>query len=453
MRNISISDFSRGLSAIAVYILSALAVFMTSCQPDYSVLPPEPEQKPIMDANQMVIYECNERLFAETDAFKAIEDYVPTLAEMGVNVLWLMPVHPIGADSKAVGSPYCVKDYTAINPAFGTMEDLKSLVNTAHLNGMKVMLDWIANHTSWDNRWVTDHPDWYQPAQTADEKQWADVTFLNYDTTVVRDTMQACMLYWINEADIDGFRCDYAQGVPLDFWKSTITAIREKKHNALMLAETSDAAHYDAGFDLLYSWSFMYAVEGLYSGAGTFGSLLSANTSEYNSTPDDNDRMRYVTTHDESATAAPGTFYRTPKGELSAFCLTAFLSGVPMIYSSQELGNMNAINFFNYNIMDFKAENETRTALKQIMKVYHETAHLRGGYRTTGSLNTKVHYIEYTDEQKTMIVICNTSSKEQEVKLPMKLQGHEVSDLINGQKVSLGATTTLEPYEYRIYKH
>ena len=364
-----------------------------------------------------------------------------------------MPIHPIGADSKAVGSPYCVKDYTAINPAFGTMDDLKHLVNTAHEHQMRVMLDWIANHTSWDNRWVTAHPDWYQPAQTADEKQWADVTFLNYDMQVVCDTMQACMLYWVNEAGIDGFRCDYAQGVPLSFWKSTISAIRAKKSDALMLAETSDVAHYDAGFDLLYSWSYMYAVEGLYSGSGTFGSLLSAHTSEYNSTPEDKDRMRYVTTHDESATAGPGTFYHSPQGELSAFCLTAFLSGVPMIYSSQELGNMNAINFFNYNIMDFKAENDTRTALKQLMKVYHETAHLRGGSRITGSLNTKVHYIEYSDEQETMIVICNTSGKKQDVKLPMKHQGHEMSDLLTGASVSLETIITLAPYEYKIYKH
>lgn len=439
---------------ISTFVLSTLSLcIFTACQPEYSVLPPVPEQKPITDANQVVIYECNERLFAEAEAFKAIEAYIPTLVDMGVNVLWLMPIHPIGADSKAVGSPYCVKDYTAINPAFGTMDDLKHLVNTAHEHQMRVMLDWIANHTSWDNRWVTAHPDWYQPAQTADEKQWADVTFLNYDMQVVCDTMQACMLYWVNEAGIDGFRCDYAQGVPLSFWKSTISAIRAKKSDALMLAETSDVAHYDAGFDLLYSWSYMYAVEGLYSGSGTFGSLLSAHTSEYNSTPEDKDRMRYVTTHDESATAGPGTFYHSPQGELSAFCLTAFLSGVPMIYSSQELGNMNAINFFNYNIMDFKAENDTRTALKQLMKVYHETAHLRGGSRITGSLNTKVHYIEYSDEQETMIVICNTSGKKQDVKLPMKHQGHEVSDLLTGASVSLETIITLAPYEYKIYKH
>ena len=114
---------------------------------------------------------------------------------------------------------------------------------------------------------------------------------------------------------------------------------------------------------------------------------------------------------------------------------------------------MNAINFFNYNIMDFKAENDTRTALKQLMKVYHETAHLRGGSRITGSLNTKVHYIEYSDEQETMIVICNTSGKKQDVKLPMKHQGHEMSDLLTGASVSLETIITLAPYEYKIYKH
>ena len=436
---------------VTLSLVLSLCTF-SSCQPEYSVLPPKAEDKPIVDANTMVIYECNERLFAETEAFKAIEAYIPTLAEMGVNVLWLMPIHPRGTDAKAVGSPYCVKDYTAIEPAFGTMADLRSLVNTAHQNGMRVMLDWIANHTSWDNRWVTAHPDWYQPAQTADEKQWADVTFLDYSQSAVRDTMQACLLYWVNEAGIDGFRCDYAQGVPLDFWRNAIAAIREKKSDALMLAETSDALHYGAGFDMIYSWSFMYAVEGLFSGKGTFGALLSAHSSEFNSTPEGKQRMRYVTTHDESATAAPGTFYRTAQGELSAFCLTAFLAGVPMIYSSQELGNMNAINFFNYNLMDFRSENATRTALIALMRAYKATAHLRGGQQLTGSLNTKVPYIQYTDGAESMLVICNTANSEQEVKYPMAHQGHEVTDLLSGEKLTLGTTTVLAPYEYRIYK-
>ena len=438
---------------IAVFALAVSAVALTSCEQSPRVVPPVEPEKTVVDANRTVIYECNERLFAETEAFKAIEAYVPALADMGVNVLWLMPIHPIGEDSKAVGSPYCIRDFKAINPAFGTMEDLRSLVATAHQNGMKVMLDWIANHTSWDNRWVTDHPDWYQGPSTADEKFWEDVTFLNYDMPALCDTMKACMLYWVDEADIDGFRCDYADGAPMDFWQSVITDIRSRKSDALMLAETSDARHYSVGFDLLYSWSYLTAIEGLYSGASTFGALLSAHTSEYNATPEGKERMRYITTHDESAKTAPANIFRTPQGELSAFCLTAFLAGVPMIYSSQELGNMSAINFFNYNIMDFKADNETRTAMKNLLKAYRETAHLRGGKQITGSLNAKVPYIQYTDETESMIVICNTANSEQEVKLPMAHQGHTVTDLLSGETLTLGTTATLAPYEYRIYKH
>ena len=436
-----------------VCILSSMLCLFSGCKQGHHVLPPADDDKPIVDANTMVIYECNERLFAESEAFKAIENYVPELAQMGVNVLWLMPIHPRGADSKAIGSPYCVRDYRAIDPAFGDMADLQSLVNTAHKNGMRVILDWIANHTSWDNRWVTTHPDWYQGPQTADETFWADVTFLNYDVKEVCDTMAACMLYWVDEAGVDGFRCDYAGGAPKEFWQGVITDLRERKDNALMLAETSDAGLYAAGFDLLYSWSYLYAIEGLYSGSSTFGALLSANTSEYNSTPAGKERMRYVTTHDESANTAPGSIFRSAQGELSAFCLTAFMAGVPMIYSSQELGYMNTINFFNFNVMDFASENATRTAMKSLLGAYKQTAHLRGGKQLTGALNSKVPYIEYTDESETLLVICNTSNSEQEVKYPMKHQGREVTDMLTGQSLTLGTTTKLAPYEYRVYKH
>jgi len=433
--------------------LSILALVLASCTEQPRILPPQEEVKPITDANTTVIYECNERLFAEQNAFAAIEAYVPTLADMGVNVLWLMPIHPRGADEKAIGSPYCVKDFRAIDPAFGTMADLKSLVNAAHQKGMRVMLDWIANHTSWDNAWVTTHPDWYQSAQTADEQFWTDVTFLNYNVQECCDTMQACMLYWVKEADIDGFRCDYADGAPLTFWTNAIAAIRTLKSDALMLAETSDARLYSAGFDLLYSWSYMYAIEGLFNGSGTFGSLLSANTAEYNSTPQGAERMRYITTHDETSQTAPASIFRTAQGELSAFCLTAFMAGVPMIYSSQEIGHLNSINFFNYELLDFTSANATRDALKTLLKVYHQTAHLRGGTRLTGSLSAKVPFIEYTDEKETMLVICNTANSEQEVRLPMKHQGREVTDLLTGEPAQLATTTTLAPYEYRIYKH
>lgn len=440
--------------SIWILLLVFVAGIFACCKPNNGTQTEEPDepQTPIVEANKMVIYECNERLFAEKDAFAAIEAYIPQLKEMGVSVLWLMPIHPRGEGDKSIGSPYCVKDFKGIDSAFGTMEDLQSLVNTAHQNGMKVILDWIGNHTSWDNAWVTAHPDWYTGPQTGDEQQWADVTFLNYSKPAVCDAMQDAMLYWMDEADIDGYRCDYAHGVPIDFWTKVNTEIFKRKKDAIMLAETSDVRLCNAGFNLLYSWNYMYAVEALYKGTGTFASLLSASKSEYESTPKGCERMRYVTTHDETAQVAPATVFRNAQGELSAFCLTIFMGGVPMIYSSQDLGYMNTINFFHYNILDFAADNTTRNALKELMSIYLNTTTLRGGKQSTGTLNSKVPYLEYEANDKTLLVICNTSNSEQQVKLPMKHQGKVGTDLLSKQPCTLGGVTTLSEYEYHIYQ-
>lgn len=445
------SFFSKAVSQ--VLCTGLIIAFFSACEPrEVPVIYPNGTAGEERAATNTVVYECNERLFAEENAFKAIEAYVPELKRMGVDVLWLMPIHPRGEDSKAIGSPYCVKDYKAIDPKFGTMADLKSLVNTCHKNNMQVVLDWIANHTSWDNRWTTAHPDWYQGPSTGDEQSWADVTFLNYNLSAVRDTMKACMLYWVKEADIDGFRCDYAGGVPLDWWSDVNDDILKLKPNAFLLAETSDARHFDAGFDMLYSWNYLYAIEDLYSGKGAFASLLSASRSEYNSTPADKERLRYITTHDETATKAPASIYRDASGELSAFCLTAFMGGVPMIYSSQEIGYTNSINFFNYQLLDFASPNTTRDAYAQILRVYHATADLRSGTQNVASLAERVPYVEYTKDDHALLVICNAANTEQEVRMLLRYEGVEVTDLLTNQKTTLGAVMKLEPREYRIFQ-
>ena len=451
---------SSGLSAqrsfraavFQVLCTGLIAFMLSSCTSrDVPIINPNGGDMSRAAANT-VVYECNERLFAQTDAFKAIEAYVPELERMGVNVLWLMPIHPRGADEKAIGSPYCVKDYRAIDPAFGTMNDLRNLVNTCHSHHILVILDWIANHTSWDNAWVKAHPDWYKGPSTGDEQSWADVTFLNYELSAVQDTMKECMLYWVKEADIDGFRCDYADGVPLDWWKDVNKAILELKPNAFLLAETSDARHFEAGFDYLYSWNYLYALEDLYSGKGTFSSLLSASRAEYNSTPSDKERLRYITTHDETASKAPASIYRDPAGELSAFCLTAFMGGVPMIYSSQEIGYTNSINFFNYTILDFASPNTTRDALAAIVKIWHETKDLRDGTQRIASLAERVPYVEFTLGNQALLVICNAANTEQQVRMPMRYEGIEMTDLIANETITLEAVDTLQPREYRIYR-
>ena len=411
---------------------------------------PEEPEEPQGDPS-VVVYECNERLFARTDAFKTIEAYVPQMEKMQVNVLWLMPIHPRGS-LKSVGSPYCIKNHREIDPAFGTMDDLKSLVNTCHAHDIRVVLDWVANHTSWDNPWVSAHPDWYQAAQTSDEKMWNDVTFLNYSNKEVRDTMTTCMLYWIQEADIDGFRCDYAHGVPFDWWREATTAILQEKPNAFLLAETENTALYNYGFGLLYSWSYLTAIENLYSGKASILKWISTSDNEFNSTPAGKERLRYITTHDECNSTSPQSVYTNVAGELSAFCLTIFMGGVPMIYSSQELGYMQQLSFFDYKLLDFQSTNATRTKLETLMQAYQDTRLLRTGKKQAGSLSDRVAYVEYRLGEKSLLVVCNTTNSPQTVDLPTAYQQAKVTDMLTREKRTLSSRLDLGAYEYVIYK-
>ena len=438
--------------------LLALPLIVASCgQRNVPVIDDDTDKKdttkvdPVLNkANTMVVYECNERLFARENAFAAIKNYLPVLQEMQVNVLWLMPVHPRGT-TKSIGSPYCVKDYKAVDPAFGTTADLKALVADCHQRGMVVILDWIANHTAFDNQWYIDHPDWYTEP-VGDETNWGDVAPLDYSKAEVQDAMQDAMLYWIKEADIDGFRCDYAEGVPAAFWSKAITAIRQQKSSAIMLAEASNTALYNAGFDWMYSWEYLGAVQNLFKTGRGISTLFTASNKELASTPAGKERLRYVTTHDASSEEAPSAYYKNAQGELAASCLTFFMAGVPMIYSSQEIGDVAKLSFFDYNIKSFSADNATTKAYIALMKAYTASAEARYGEVTNLSTDNVAMFTRKQDKAE-ILVIVNPTGSEQSVTLPMAWQREECTDLLTGEATYAPKSATLAPYEYRIYKH
>jgi len=421
--------------------------------PTDTVQQPQDPTATMPEANKLVVYECNERLFAQNNAFKSIKDYLPTLQEMQVNVLWLMPIHPRGTVN-SVNSPYCVKDFKAIDPKFGTLDDLKDLVNECHRRGMYVILDWVANHTALDNQWYIDNKDTWYTTPVGDEKNWNDVKPLNYNNQDVRAAMTDALVYWIKEADVDGYRCDYAHGVPDDYWQSAITAMRAEKPGIFMLAETSRTELYAAGFDWLYSWSYLGAIQKLYSGSRTIASLLSTSRSEYNSTPAGKERLRYTTTHDASSENAPSSWYKTADGQLSAFALTIFVGGIPMIYSSQEIGDMNKVNFFNYSIKKFEATNPTLLKYAQLMKAYIATAEARKGDLTDYSTD-KVAIIgrsqKYNGAEKSVLVVANTTNANQEATLPSQWQREQVTNALTGETMYTPKVQTLEPYQYLIF--
>lgn len=405
--------------------------------------------------NGRVIYEANPALFAETQAFGALTSHLPRIKKLGTNVLWLMPIHPLG-EKQAVGSPYCVKDFRGVNPAYGTLSDLKTLVGKAHEQGMLVILDWVANHTAWDNAWLTEHKDWYTQDANGNIVSppgmgWDDVADLNYDNPQMRTAMQEAMLYWVQEADIDGFRCDHAEGVPEDFWQQTITRLRTAKEGLLMLAEGSQTSLYNAGFDMLYAWNFAYKLQDVYAAKASVADLYDVHRSEMASATPTRLRMRYSTNHDMASALSPVQAYQTKEGAFSAFVASVVMGGCPLIYSSQEIGYDKALSFFGYQPIDWNANADYQADYAKLMSIYRNSPALQMGdiklYQTTRSVCSY-----RTSATEKILVLISTSGNQERLNLPMERVGDSATNLWTGESTVLPRTITLEPYQFFIWK-
>lgn len=433
----------------SVLFMLQLAACTSDDEPD--VTPPGGEDA----TNGMVIYEANPALFAETGALNALASHFTRIKGLGVNVLWLMPIQQLGVKD-AVGSPYCVKDYRSVNSAYGTLADLKALVSKAHTEGMLVILDWVANHTSWDHAWTTEHKDWYTQDAGGNIVSppgmgWDDVADLNYDNSQMRAAMQEEMLYWVTEADIDGFRCDHAEGVPDDFWKETITKLRSAKEGLLMLAEGSQTTLYDAGFDMLYAWNFAYKLQDVYGSSASVADLYEVHRSEFASATDTRLRMRYSTNHDMASEKSPVQAYLTKEGALSAFVASISMGGCPLIYSSQELAYDKALSFFGYQSIDWNANADYQADYAKLMQIYRNSPALQHGdiklYQTGKAVCTY-----RTSATQRVLVLINTLGSVQRLNLPMERTGDSARNLLTGENVVLPRTITLEPYQYFIWQ-
>ncbi|WP_203290688.1 alpha-amylase family glycosyl hydrolase [Maricaulis parjimensis] len=303
-------------------------------------------------ARDAVLYQINLRQFTPDGTITAAQDQLPRLAEMGVDILWLMPIQPIGEVNRkgTLGSPYSISDYTDVNPELGTLDDIRAFVDAAHDLGMEVILDWVANHSAWDNPLVEDHPDWYsrnwagemQPPPGTD---WSDVVDFNYDNPDLRDYMAGAMEFWVREVGFDGFRCDVAGFVPLDFWERVRTDLEAIKP-VFMLAEWEQRDLHRHAFDATYAWSWnnmMHDVALNDAGAGAVrGYYLYEDA---NAWPRDAYRLRYVANHDQNSWEAT-QFDRFGDALEAVIALSFTGTGIPMIYNGQEAGNMDQLEFF-----------------------------------------------------------------------------------------------------------
>ncbi|MBQ8061092.1 MAG: alpha-glucosidase C-terminal domain-containing protein [Bacteroidales bacterium] len=413
------------------------------------------------------MYQVNPRNFAPENSFQAVDARLDEIRALGTNTIWFMPICEIGVD-KSVNSPYCVRNYTAVNPEFGTLDDFKTLVAHAHDKGMAVIIDWVANHTSWDNQWIKDHPDWYTHDEEGviihpDGTGWNDVADLNFDNPGLCQAMIDAMKFWVEQVGVDGFRCDAADYVPFEFWKDCVAQLRATGHDLLMLAEGGRKDHFDAGFDMNYAWGWLAALRRVFNGETVtvpnrirpvnrpvpVSTLFAADSSEYAGLPAGKVKLRFTTNHDEYAKQSPVREFFGNDGSMAAFVATAFIHGGILVYGCQEVGYPGRINFFNYAEIDWDANPDMVKAYKELISLYNDHTALRSGTLVPYPHNDVLTF-ERTDKDETILVMVNLRDRQVSAPVPASWQGRNAKDLISGKNVSFSETELLSPFEYII---
>lgn len=438
------------MNKIASFIATVAAFAAAGCT-SYEIDMPANPAEPVIgnEVSTNVIYQANPRFFGDNECLKGLTRQVSRIAGMECDILWVMPVYEPG-ELNGIGSPYCIRDFKAVNPRYGTMTDLKELVNTAHSSGMKVILDWVANHTAWDCSWITEHPDWYvkdAAGNIVSPSGWSDVAQLNFANADMRAAMKDAMLFWVEQLGIDGYRCDYADGVPHDFWSDVITALRAKNSDMIMLAETANPDYYADGFDMIYDWNSSTTISAAFNG-GKPADVVKEATEALAKVPDGKSILRYVFNHDVAAENNVATMFGAPKGVPAAYVLASMLNGTPMIYSSMDVEGLSGkLSFFNYMTLDFSTS--ISDEYKAINAAFKASAEVRRGELRDFS-NSSVVCFTRAIPGHNLLVAVNTTGSEKSVKSPISLAGSTMTGLIDGKQVTVPVEISLEPYSYTI---
>jgi glycosidase len=312
-----------------------------------------------------VIYEINTRSFSAAGNFAGVEKRLPELKKLGVTILWIMPIHPVGVLNRkgSLGSQYSVQDYYAINPEFGTIDDFQRMVNSAHKLGFHLIIDLVANHTAWDSKLIKEHPDWFTKDSAGNivppNPDWTDVADLNYSQPGLRRYMIEMMKYWVRDIGVDGFRCDVAELVPTDFWEDARAAIDSIKP-VMMLAEGAYPQHHVKAFDASYGWNTYGVLAPIINGKKSVLILDTVLNIERSAYPQASLRMRFSSNHDENAWDAPDVEKFGIKGTKLAAVLVNTLPGIPLLYNGQEVGNTKKLKLFEKISIDWKNGSEFR---------------------------------------------------------------------------------------------
>lgn len=422
----------------SIFIVGLLLVSCNSAQNEVDNTPTVEKEmisKPNVPdwAASATIYEVNTRQFTPEGTFNSFKKHVSRIKKLGADIIWFMPIHPISETKRkgTLGSYYAVSDYKGVNPEHGSMEDFKSLVEYIHSQKMYVIIDWVPNHTGWDNNWIKENPDYYtkdkdgnitdpiDPA-TGESWGWTDVADLNFDNQAMRNSMIEAMKFWIEEVNIDGFRCDVAHNVPADFWKQatdSLYAIRP----IFMLAEAAvPEIVNDGSFAMDYGWEFHHLMNEIAKGhknAMSIDTYLIADQAKY----EKGYHMHFTSNHDEN-TWSGTVFDRMGDAHLTLAVLSSTFDGMPLLYSGQESGNKKRLEFFEKDSIDWGTY-EYAEFYSTLFNLKHRNKALWNGkdggelVKISTSNDENIYAFSREKDGDVVIVVLNLSAEPQEVTL------------------------------------
>jgi len=410
------------------------------------------------------IYEVNTRQYTAEGTLYAFSKELPRLKDMGVEVLWFMPIHPIGKTNRKGnwGSYYSITDFKAVNPEFGTAGDFKDLVKQAHDSGMKVIMDWVANHAAWDHVWTKDHPEFFERDREGNFKapyDWTDVIQIDHSSMSEQDAMIDAMKFWVTQFDIDGFRADLAHLTPLAFWKKARTAIGPLKPDLFWLAETEDISYHEV-FDASFTWEWMHRTEDYYKGRCDLSSLYQVLEQYKTSFPSSAYRMYFTSNHDENTWN--GTEYEKYGDMVKALAVfSCTWNGIPMIYSGQELPNLKRLKFFEKDTIAWNGKYELHEFYKTLLLLRKRNRALRAADPSTVTL--RIHtsddkavmaYLRKNEDHK-VLVLLNLGNERLEIKLK-DMQAEDIyTEVFSKNRIQFRADTLIymQPWEFLVYEN
>ncbi len=409
------------------------------------------------------VYEVNLRQYSQEGTFNALVKELPRLKEMGVSTLWFMPITPVAQKKKkgTLGSQYACSDYTAISPEFGTLDDFKAFVKKAHEMGFKVIIDWVANHTGWDHVWTKTHPEYFEKDSATNDFKVAsgmdDIIELDFQNPALRKAMIEAMKYWVTECDIDGYRCDLAFWVELDFWLEAREEL-EKTKTLFWLAESDPIENpdYYQAFDACYTWTWMHKTEDFYKNSQDI-KILDTVLHQYDNI--DGIKLWFTTNHDENSWN--GTEYEKYGEAAKAFAVQSFTwPGIPLIYSGQELPNMKRLKFFEKDVIEWSGKYELHDFYKTLLALRKTNPALRAGDSAatntrlkTNAENSVIAYLRKNGEHEVLVVL-NMSKNPVECIIQDESVSGTFTDVFKNttQDFKSGQSFNLQPWAYLVYE-